>query len=132
MSDPQLVLAARVQAAIVAAFGADHADADPVIRPSSFADFQANAALPLAKKLSRRPREVADEIVAHLDVADIVSGIEVSGPGFVNLTLADSWIAAQVDALDDRLGVPATADPLTIVVDYSSPNIAKEMLAHHI
>jgi arginyl-tRNA synthetase len=132
VSDPQQVLAARVQAAIVAAFGEDHAGADPVIRPSSFADFQANAALPLAKKLGRRPREVADEIVANLDVAGIVAGTEVSGPGFINLKLDDGWIAAQLNGLDDRLGIPVVADPLTIVVDYSAPNIAKEMLAHHI
>ena len=99
MSDPQLVLAARVQAALAAAYGPSYADSDPVIRPSQFADFQANVALPLAKKLGRKPRDIADEIVANLDADDVFSSVEVSGPGFINLTLSDTWIAAQVEGI---------------------------------
>jgi arginyl-tRNA synthetase len=134
MSDPQLVLAARVQAALAAAFGPSFADADPVIRPSQFADFQANVALPLAKKLGRKPRDVANEVVENLDVADVVSAIEVSGPGFINLTLSDSWIAAQAGSVlaDDRLGVPEADPALIIPVDYSAPNVAKEMHVGHL
>ncbi|MEV5830733.1 arginine--tRNA ligase [Spirillospora sp. NPDC052242] len=134
MPDPQLVLAARVQAALAAAFGPSHADDDPVIRPSQFADLQANVALPLAKKLGRKPRDVANEIVANLDVADVVSKVEVSGPGFVNLTLADGWIAAEAQrALEDpRLAVPAAERPQKVVVEYSSPNVAKEMHVGHL
>lgn len=134
MSDPQLVLAARVQAALAAAFGPSFADADPVIRPSQFADFQANVALPLAKKLGRKPRDVANEVVQNLDVADVVSAIEVSGPGFINLTLSDSWIAAQARSVlaDDRLGVPEADPALIIPVDYSAPNVAKEMHVGHL
>jgi arginyl-tRNA synthetase len=134
MSDPHLVLAARVQAALAAAYGPSQADSDPVIRPSQFADFQANVALPLAKKLGRRPREVADEIVANLDADDVFSGIEVSGPGFINLTLSDTWIAAQAEAMraDERLGVPRADPPQIIPVDYSAPNVAKEMHVGHL
>ncbi|MDX6738412.1 arginine--tRNA ligase [Actinocorallia sp. A-T 12471] len=134
MSDPQLVLAARVQAAIVDAFGVEYAHTDPVIRPSQFADLQANVALPLAKKLGERPRDVADEIVKRLDVAGICSGVEVSGPGFVNLTLSDEWIAGQATPLvgDTRVGVPRTDRPQVIPVDYSAPNVAKEMHVGHL
>lgn len=134
MPDPQLVLAARVQAALGAAFGQEYAAEDPVIRPSQFADFQANVALPLAKKLGRKPRDVAAELARHLDVADVCERVEVSGPGFVNLTLRDTWIAAQTDAMlaDERLGVPMADRPLVLPVDYSSPNVAKEMHVGHL
>ncbi|TDC67437.1 arginine--tRNA ligase [Actinomadura sp. GC306] len=134
MPDPQLVLAARVQAALGAAFGPSYADTDPVIRPSQFADLQANVALPLAKKLGRKPREVAEEIVANLDTAGVVSDVQVSGPGFVNLTLSDAWIAAEAQRAlaDDRLAVPAADKPQKVVVEYSSPNVAKEMHVGHL
>lgn len=134
MPDPQLVLAARVQAALSAAFGPSYADADPVIRPSSFADLQANVALPLAKKLGRKPRDVAEEIVAHLDTAGVASEVQVSGPGFVNLTLSDDWIAAAAQRAleDERLAVPPAAKPQKVVVEYSSPNVAKEMHVGHL
>src|SRR5215471_4607354 len=108
MADPQEVLAERVRAAITAAFGAGYAGTDPLIRPSQFADFQANAALPLGKSLGMPPRDVAGQIVAHLDVAGVCDQVEVSGPGFVNLTLASDWIASQTSGQlrDGRLGVP--------------------------
>src|SRR5438105_960448 len=95
MADPHQVLAQRVHDAIVASFGPDFGDADPLIRPSSFADFQANVALPLGKRLGRPPREVAAELAARLDVADMCAEPEVSGPGFINFFLRDDWIAAQ-------------------------------------
>src|SRR4051794_30514912 len=116
MPDPQLVLAAHVQAALAAAFGPEHAGTDPVIRPSQFADFQANVALPLAKKLGRGPRDVANEIVAKLDVAGVCPGLEVSGPGFINLTLDDTWIAHQAQAMhgDERLSVAPVDEPQTV------------------
>jgi arginyl-tRNA synthetase len=132
MSDPQHVLAARVQAALGAAFG--EPDADPVIRPSQFADFQANVALPLAKKLGRKPRDVATAIVERLDVADMCEQVEISGPGFINLTLRDEWIAgrAQIMHGDERLSVEPAASPPTTIVEYSSPNVAKEMHVGHL
>jgi len=134
MADPQQVLGARVRDALVAAYGADYADADPLIRPSSFGDLQSNAALPLAKKLGRAPRDIAAEIVGHLEVDDVCEPPAVSGPGFINLTLRPQWIADAATALlaDPRLGVPAAAEPQTVVVDYSSPNIAKAMHVGHL
>jgi arginyl-tRNA synthetase len=134
MADPQEVLAERVGAAIAAAFGAEHAGADPVIRPSTFADYQANVALPLAKKLGRPPREVAAEIASHLDVADVCREAEVSGPGFINFTLRNEWIARQATGLleDPRLGVPVAGPAQKAVVDYSSPNVSKEMHVGHL
>ncbi|GGM80285.1 arginine--tRNA ligase [Thermopolyspora flexuosa] len=133
MVDPQVVLTERVQRALGAAFGPEYADADPLIRPSQFADYQANVALSLAKRLRRAPRDVAQALVDALDVADVCAGVEVSGPGFVNLTLADTWIAGQAEAMrdDEALGVARRA-PQTVVIDYSAPNAAKEMHVGHL
>ncbi|WP_017622769.1 arginine--tRNA ligase [Nocardiopsis chromatogenes] len=133
MADPQEILAQRVQSALGAAFGPEYADADPVIRPSQFADYQANAALALAKRLGRKPREVAAQIVEHLDADDLCREVEISGPGFVNLTLRDDWIAAQARALldDARLGTPLQRRQ-NIPIDYSAPNVAKEMHVGHL
>jgi arginyl-tRNA synthetase len=134
MADPREVLADRVQQAMSAAFGADFAGTDPVIRPSAFADYQSNVALPLAKQLGRPPRELAGQIAAHLDPAGVIGGAEVSGPGFINLTLRDDWIGGQATATlaDPRAGVPL-ADPVQkVVVDYSSPNVVKEMHVGHL
>ncbi len=120
--------------AIVASFGPDFGDADPLIRPSSFADFQANVALPLGKRLGRPPREVAAELAARLDVADMCAEPEVSGPGFINFSLRDDWIAAQASLMlnDPRLGLAPVTRPQTVVVEYSSPNVAKEMHVGHL
>jgi arginyl-tRNA synthetase len=134
MADPQQVLGARVRDALVAAYGAAYADADPQIRPSSFADFQSNAALGLAKRVGKPPRDIAAEIVGHLDAGDICEPPTVSGPGFINLTLRPQWIAGAVTGLlaDPRLGTPTAAEPETVVVDYSSPNIIKDMHVGHL
>jgi arginyl-tRNA synthetase len=134
MADPQNVLAQRTQHALAAAFGPDEAAADPLIRPSQFADFQANAALPLAKRLGRPPRDIAMELAAHLDVADMAAAPEVSGPGFINFRLRDDWIAAQAQTLsgDEQLGVPPAAHPQIVIVDYSGPNVAKELHVGHL
>ncbi|MBF4770066.1 arginine--tRNA ligase [Nocardioides agariphilus] len=131
MPSPVQVLTERFQSALETAFGEEYAGTDPVIRPSQFADFQANAALALAKRLGDNPRAVAQRIVDALDIDDIADAPEISGPGFVNLRLHDAWIAAQVDALDARLGVPLQ-QPQTIPVDYSAPNVAKEMHVGHL
>jgi arginyl-tRNA synthetase len=134
MADPQQVLSARVRDALVAAYGAAYADADPLIRPSQFADFQSNAALSLAKRVGKAPRDIAGDIVAHLDVAGITEPPAVSGPGFVNLTLSAQWIADAATALlaDPRLGTPLRSRPQTVIVEYSSPNIAKDMHVGHL
>jgi len=122
-----------VQSALGAAFGSEYADADPVIRPSQFADFQANVALALAKQLRRSPRDAAAAIVEHLDVSDVCREVEISGPGFINLTLRDEWIADRVQDLlsDERLGTPVQ-ERQNIPIDYSAPNVAKEMHVGHL
>ena len=134
MADPQELLTQRVRDAIVASFGPDYTDVDPAIRPSSFADFQANVALALAKRLGRPPREVAAELASRLDVSDACQPPEVSGPGFINFRLRDDWIAAQASRMldDPRLGLEPVAAPQTVVVEYSSPNVAKEMHVGHL
>ncbi len=134
MADPQQVLSARVRDALVAAYGAAYADADPLIRPSQFADYQSNVALSLAKQLGKAPRDIAAEIVGHLDVGDIAEPPTVSGPGFVNFRLSNAWIAAATTEMlaDPRVGTPRTANPKTVIVEYSSPNIAKEMHVGHL
>ena len=133
-SDPKSELSTRFRAALAAAFGDELASTDPLIRPSSFGDFQANLAMSLARTLGRPPREVAAAIVEHLEIDDLCERVEVSGPGFVNLTLRSDWIAEQANALaaDERLGVAPAAAPETVVVDYSGPNVAKEMHVGHL
>ncbi len=108
-----------------------------MIRPSQdskFGDYQANFAMPLGKQLNRPPRELAAEIVASLDLGDICQPPEVAGPGFVNLRLKDSWLVDRlhVAAGDTRLGIAAVDAPQTVIVDYSSPNVAKSMHVGHI
>lgn len=134
MADPQVELGARLAAAIVDAFGDEWAGVDPVVRQSDFGDYQANVAMGLGKTLGRAPRDVAAQIVAHVDVGDICETAQVSGPGFVNLTLRDDWIASRASELlaDVRLGVSPATRPETIVVDYSAPNVAKEMHVGHL
>jgi arginyl-tRNA synthetase len=133
MTDPAHVLAARFADALGAAFGPEYAEVDPVIRSSQFADYQANAALALAKRVGAKPRDVAARLVEHLDVDDVCEPPEISGPGFVNLTLRPDWLAGQVLALvrDERLGVPLE-EAKVVPIDYSAPNVAKEMHVGHL
>jgi arginyl-tRNA synthetase len=134
MTDPEAALSALVRQALVAELGAEFAAADPQIRPSAFADFQSNVALSLARQLGRAPRDVAAPVAARLAASDAVASAAASGPGFINIALADDWIAGQSTAqiADPRLGV-AQADPIElVVVDYSGPNVAKELHAGHL
>ncbi|UFS99885.1 arginine--tRNA ligase [Nocardia huaxiensis] len=107
---------------------------DPIVQRSQHADYQANGTLALARRLGANPRELADRILAEADLSGVVSAAEVSGPGFINLTLADEVIGALAGAAlaDDRIGVPRAARPDTVVVDYSAPNVAKEMHVGHL
>jgi arginyl-tRNA synthetase len=126
------ILAERLQRA----FDTVEPGADPVLRPSNRpgVDFQANGALALAKRAGTTPAEVAGQVVAAADLAGVCSRVEVSPQGFINLTLDDGFIAeaVQAQAADPRLGVAPTAVSLNVVVDYSSPNVAKEMHAGHL
>ena len=134
MADPQAALAAHVSAALTAEFGAGFAGTDPLVRPSTFADYQSNVAIALARRLGRPPREVAGLIAGHLAEAPMTERAEVSGPGFINITLRDAWIgeAATAQLRDPRLGVGLSEHPQRVVVDYSSPNVAKEMHVGHL
>jgi len=135
MPAPEIALTQRFQTAFVAAFGPEHSDADPIIRPSQFADFQCNAAMGLAKRLGRKPRDIAAEIVAAVDLSDIAEEPEIAGPGFLNIRLRTDWIAAQAAELVDpsaALGVPVPERAETVVLDYSAPNVAKEMHVGHL
>ena len=137
MADPLLLLEERVAAAIPAALGDDFAGSDPVVRRSanpSFGDYQANAAMALGKRAGRPPREVAEAIISHLSVDDLCDKVEVAGPGFINLTLRADALEQMTEALldDRRLGVMTASSADTVVVDYSSPNVAREMHVGHL
>jgi arginyl-tRNA synthetase len=134
MTDPEAALGLLVQQALADQLGAEFATADPLIRPSSFADYQCNAAMSLARRLGKPPREVAELILAELRSSPVVRQAEVSGPGFINLTLSDAWIAEQANGqlADGRLGVERVGEAQHVVVDYSGPNVAKELHAGHL
>lgn len=130
----QAILSEKVSQAMIAA-GAP-ADCEPQVRQSAkaqFGDYQANGIMTVAKKLGKAPRQLAEEVLTHLDLQGIVSKIDIAGPGFINLFLDPVWVAAQIDSVIDapRLGVAAIKQQ-TIVVDYSAPNVAKEMHVGHV
>ena len=131
MASPRDLLSPAVSAAIARALGPEFEGTDPVLRPSQYADVQANAALALAKRVGASPRDVATRVVAEL--GDLPARIEISGPGFLNLTYDDAWIASLLAdlAADPRLGVP-TQPAQVVPIDYSAPNVAKEMHVGHL
>ncbi|MEU6826177.1 arginine--tRNA ligase [Streptomyces atriruber] len=109
--------------------------ADPLLRRSDRADFQANGILALAKKAKANPRELATQVVERITKGDLLADVEVSGPGFLNVTVTDKAIVETLAARaadGDRLGVPLNAAAGTTVIDYAQPNVAKEMHVGHL
>ncbi|EPO2770681.1 arginine--tRNA ligase [Salmonella enterica subsp. enterica] len=130
----QALLSEKVSQAMIAA-GAP-ADCEPQVRQSAkvqFGDYQANGMMAVAKKLGMAPRQLAEQVLTHLDLSDIASKVEIAGPGFINIFLEPAFLAEQVQQAlaSDRLGVSQPTRQ-TIVVDYSAPNVAKEMHVGHL
>lgn len=130
-------LKTRLEQALVAAFGDNYAETDPILVPASnprFGDYQANVAMAIAKGVGKAPRAIAEQIVRHLNVDEFCDPPTIAGPGFINLTLKTSYLEAQLRSIqaDSRLGVAPVKHPKRVIVDYPSPNIAKEMHVGHL
>lgn len=130
----QALLSEKVSQAMIVA-GAP-ADCEPQVRQSAkvqFGDYQANGMMAVAKKLGMAPRQLAEQVLTHLDLSGIASKVEIAGPGFINIFLEPAFLAEQVQQAlaSERLGVSQPTRQ-TIVVDYSAPNVAKEMHVGHL
>jgi len=115
-----------------------HIETDDIIISDAskpeFGDYQFNGIMKLAKKLRKNPREIAVDVIEHIDTTDIISKVEVAGPGFINIWLNDSWLSTQTTSIidDKRVGVCFVDKPQRVVVDYSGPNMAKQMHVGHL
>jgi arginyl-tRNA synthetase len=134
MADPLHSIAHTLRDAFAAVTGLPAGEIDPVVRPSDRADAQVNGSLALAKQVGRNPRELAEAVVATGVLEATCSAVEVAGPGFVNLTFRSEFLAEQLAlaAADPRLGVRPAAVTRRAIVDYSHPNVAKEMHVGHL
>lgn len=132
--DPVLAASAIVKQGAVAAFGDELVDVDPQVRRSDRADLQADLAMGLAKRLKKPPRAIGEAIAKAIPLGDVIASVEVAGPGFINITLSDAWLAKAANAAvaDARLAVPTAATAERVVIDYSAPNVAKEMHVGHL
>ncbi len=127
----------RVQAALAAAFGNEYAGTDPLLVSTNnpkFGDYQANVAMSLAKPLKSNPRAIATQITENLDVTDFCEPPSIAGPGFINFKLKTEYLEQQLKDVQgsDRLGIAKANPSQKIIVDYPSPNIAKEMHVGHL
>jgi arginyl-tRNA synthetase len=131
VANPQLLLSARLEPAFAAFAGRT---IDPAVRRSQHSDFQADGALAAAKAVGSSPRELAASVIDAAQLSDVCSRVEVSGPGFINLTLEDEFLVALLRQMagDPHLGVATAAEPQLVIVDYSAPNAAKEMHVGHL
>jgi len=134
MTDVAAVVVERVAALVARLHPQVAGDLDTAARPSEHADAQVNVALGLAKQLGKNPREVAQQLADQLDLSGICTKVEVAGPGFLNLTYDDAHLAKLLKdvAADPRLGVRRADVAETVVIDYSAPNVAKEMHVGHL
>lgn len=129
------LLSEKVSAAMIAAGLPEGTNpAVSISNRPNFGDYQANGVMGAAKKLKANPRDLATKVVEHLDLTDIADNVELAGPGFINIHLDKNWLAQQLTNIihDPKLGVSSNITPQTVVVDYSAPNLAKEMHVGHL